>query len=81
MKYGRRILAVFMTAVMLGCGIFTGTLQIEKAYAADEKAVAAKSWSTVEPILKQKLGVSYSGIGLCTGFVYWALDNAYGVNW
>ena len=80
-KYGRRILAVFMTAIMLGCGIFTGASQSEQVYAADEKAVAAKSWSSVEPILKQKLGVSYSGIGQCTGFVYWALENAYGVNW
>ena len=70
-----------MTAVMLGCCIFTGTPQIEEAYAVDEKAVAAKNWSAVEPILKQKLGVSYSGIGLCTGFVYWALNNAYGVDW
>lgn len=81
MKYSRRILAAFMTAVMLGCCIFTGTSQIEEAYAADEKAVAAKNWSAVEPILKQKLGVSYSGIGFCTGFVYWALNNAYGVDW
>lgn len=80
-KYGRRILAVFMTAIMLGCGIFTGASQSEQVYAADEKAVAAKSWSSVEPILKQKLGVSYSSIGRCTGFVYWALENAYGVNW
>lgn len=81
MKYGRRILAVFMTAVMLGCGIFTGILQIDKAYAAEENSIAAKNWSDVEPVLEKKLGVGYNEIGLCTGFVYWALDNAYEVNW
>ena len=79
-KYSRKKVVVFMTAIMLCCGMFTGIVQPESVYAADEKAIAAKDWDDVEPIIKKKLGVGYNEIGLCTGFVYWALDNAYGVD-
>ena len=53
----------------------------EKAYAASEKAVATKTWDEVERVLKTKLGTGYHEVGLCTGFLYWALKYAYGVDW
>lgn len=80
-KRGKRGISVLMAAIILAGCIFAGLLGVPNAYAASDRAVANKAWGEVEPILKTKLGTSYAAAGRCTGFVYWALKNAYGVDW
>ncbi len=78
----RKKLFAFMLSFMLLAGaVVTQGINVENVYAASDTAVANKAWGEVEPILKTKLGTSYQAAGRCTGFVYWALKNAYGVDW
>lgn len=80
-KRGKRNISVLLAIVILTGCIFTGLSGVSKVYAASDTAVANKAWSEIEPILKTKIGTSYADAGRCTGFVYWALKNAYGVDW
>lgn len=48
--------------------------------AAEEKAVANKSWNEVQSVIETKLGTGYEAVGQCTGYLYWCLKNAYGVD-
>lgn len=77
----KRIFAVILSlALLIGAAVPQG-FHAEKVYAASEVAVANKTWDEVEKVLKTKLGTGYNEVGLCTGFLYWALKNAYGVDW
>lgn len=76
---GSLAIAGFM-GFMAGMGIamFFGD---GKAGNADETALCSRSWETVEPVIRRKLGEGYEETGMCTGFVYWCLNHAYGVDW
>lgn len=47
----------------------------------EENAVAEKTWEQIEHVIDEELGKGYYEVGQCTGFLYWCLDNAYGVEW
>lgn len=79
-KKGKKGIAIFMAAIMLA-GCMFSALPAAEVHAASETAVANKTWDEVEAVLKTKLGTGYETIGKCTGFLYWALDNAYGKDW
>ncbi len=82
MKGKRNKIMAYMLCLMLLAGmIMPQGFHTESVYAASEKAVASKEWDDVEKELKTKLGTGYDAVGLCTGFLYWALKNAYGVDW
>lgn len=53
----------------------------EEVSAATEIAITDIPWDEVEKVIKEKMGQGYNEVGLCTGFVYWCLKNAYGVDW
>lgn len=72
-----KIVCIMLAGMMLGAGLFSAI----NANAATEKAVANKSWESVEKVIETKLGAGYDEVGMCTGFLYWALKNAYGVDW
>ncbi len=72
-----KAICIMIAGMMIGAGLF-GAIN---ANAATEKAIANKSWESVERVLETKLGAGYNEVGMCTGFVYWALKNAYGVDW
>lgn len=78
-KKTEKIFAAVLAAVLLSVGLLT--LSPYSSDAAAEKAVSDKSWDSVEQIIKKKLGTGYNEIGMCTGYVYWCLKNAYGVDW
>lgn len=71
-----KLMCLILTGMMLGAGLF-GAMNAD---AATEKAVANKSWESVEKVMKTKLGAGYEEVGQCTGFVYWCIKNAYGVD-
>ena len=82
MKGKRNRITAYMLCFMLLAGIIAPQgIYTEGVHAASEKAVASKEWNDVEDKLKTKLGTGYNEAGLCTGFLYWALKNAYGVDW
>lgn len=67
---------LILAGIMLGAGL-AGIMNIDNE---TENAVAGKSWTAVENIIKTKIGADYYSVGQCTGFVYWCLKNAYGVD-
>lgn len=73
-----RIIIVTAVIVAAAAIISSGTAVSE---AATEKAVSQREWASVEKTIKTKLGTGYTEAGLCTGYLYWCLKNAYGVNW
>lgn len=77
----KRIVAAVLSLMMLFGITAPQGFYTEEASAASEVAIANKTWDEVEKVLKTKLGTGYNEVGLCTGFVYWALKNAYGVDW
>lgn len=52
-----------------------------RADAASETAISNRSWDDVKSVIQQKIGTGYQEAGRCTGYVYWCLANAYGVDW
>ncbi len=70
--------AVMLAALLAACIAMPLTYE---SNAAEEKAISDRAWETVEPIIKQKLKTGYDEIGMCTGYLYWCLKNAYGVDW
>lgn len=75
----RKGLIVALIAVMLAA--LAAAPAAYEAEASTEKAVSEKSWDSVEAVIKKKLGTGYDDIGMCTGYLYWCLKNAYGVDW
>ena len=71
------IICIMLAGMLMG-GCLFGAIN---ANAATERAVANKSWDSVERVIETKLGAGYNEVGMCTGFVYWALKHAYGVDW
>lgn len=71
------IICLVAAGMMAGAGLFGAV----RSNAAEEKAVANKTWESVERTIKTKVGEGYEEVGLCTGFLYWCLKNAYGVDW
>lgn len=73
--------------MMIGCMILFVSISIPcvfnavKADAASETALSNRSWSDVKSVIQQKIGTGYQEAGRCTGYVYWCLANAYGVDW
>lgn len=82
MKRNRKRIIVAALGLMLLFGIAVPKgIYVQEASAASEVAVANKTWDEVERVLQTKLGTGYEAAGRCTGFLYWALKNAYGVDW
>ena len=77
-KQKRRSIIVFIAALLLVISLTPISYESE---AATEKAVSNKSWDSVEKVIRTKLGTGYNDIGMCTGYLYWCLKNAYGVDW
>lgn len=73
----RNVICLVVAGMLIGGGLFGAV----KSSAAEEKALANKSWDSVESVIRTKLGESYNEAGMCTGFLYWCLKNAYGVDW
>lgn len=71
------IICIMLAGMLMG-GCLFGAIN---ANAATERAVANTSWDSVERVIETKLGAGYNEVGMCTGFVYWALKHAYGVDW
>ena len=71
------VICMVVAGMVAGAALFGAV----KSDAAEEKAIANKTWDEVEKVIKTKLGEGYEEVGLCTGFLYWCLDNAYGVDW
>ena len=46
-----------------------------------EIALSERTWKSVEKTINLKINEGYEHVGKCTGFVYWCLRNAYGVDW
>ena len=64
-----------MLAILLVFGLFIPS-QTETVSAA-ENALSKKSWnSAMTAVLKSKDGAGYNEMGLCTGFVCWAIQQA-----
>lgn len=79
-KTGKRMLTTAL-ALIMAFGIIIPTGFREESNAATEKAITDIPWDKVEAVIKKKVGEGYNEVGLCTGFVYWCLKNAYGVDW
>ncbi len=79
-RTGKRIFAAVLAFIM-AFGIIISAGLREEASAATEKAITSTPWDEVEKVIQQKVGQGYNEVGLCTGFVYWCLKNAYGVDW
>ena len=78
-KQGKKKLILLM---MLIAAVTVSAIAIGyRPEAATEKAVSSRSWEDVETVIRQKLGTGYSEAGMCTGYLYWCLKNAYGVDW
>lgn len=77
-KTGRLSMAIIVIAGLMTGGCLFGI--VKEVDAASETAVANKTWSSVEKVIDRKLGESYSSVGQCTGYLYWCLKNAYGVD-
>lgn len=71
-----KLLCVTMAGMMLGAGMF-GAMNTHPAV---ERAVANKSWESVEKVIRSKVGAGYDEVGQCTGFVYWCIKKAYGID-
>ena len=75
----KRRSVTLLTAVLL---MIAALLPVSyESEAATEKAVSNRSWESVEKVISTRLGTGYNDIGMCTGYLYWCLKNAYGVDW
>lgn len=71
-----KLLFIIMIGMILGAGMF----EAMNTHAAAERAVANKSWESVEKVIRSKVGAGYDEVGQCTGFVYWCIKNAYRID-
>ena len=77
----RTAVKIIIITIILAAAAAGISVAVSESEAATEKAVSDRTWSDVESVIKKKLGEGYSEAGLCTGYLYWCLKNAYGVDW
>ena len=80
-RINKHIWIVIACAVALISVLAPYIFHAVRADAASETAISNRSWTDVKSVIQQKIGTGYQEAGKCTGYVYWCLANAYGVDW
>ncbi len=76
-SYNKKDFFLIMAAMAAGAAIFilinTGDGQAN--------GITDRCWEDIKPVITSRIGEDYREVGKCTGYLYWCLSEAYGVDW